>query len=490
MLVEIDVVLARVLPPLVRAPREDAAGHRVAATVRDAHRREAGLDQQPAAHGRRPLRLPLPVRRVMPALPLVVVVDGRLRVGALVFRLEKRRVLRRDDRPAPLVEPIEVDAEPVPLGRLRGQPNDVADDVFLVDEHAAVVVKAIRHGRPCPPPPERVVEPQLVLDDRPADRFRVVVDLVELADVDTQSCQLRRRVVGHPAAGGVAGVALPAEDVPALLGNQGQHHAAGLHLRGAAAAARLDRHLLGRQILVVQHRDPVEGDVVERHAVLHDGRMSGVGPARLELQVVDEPRPADVGPHHRDPRHEHRLGPRRAGVDDVVEHLAGEHLDPRGLLNVDQRRLAGDGDGLFEAADLQLPVHRRREVRRDVDVLLDEGREARQAHRDGVAARSQRDDGVPAGAVGDGDAAAFDQHRAGDLHGDTRQDAPRVVGHLARDRALGQGGRRYECDGQDDGNRSRESHASPPSSLAATCRRAERSGCRSPPSRAVERSCP
>ena len=50
---------------------------------------------------------------------------------------------------------------------------------------------------------------------------------------------------------------------------------------------------------------------------------------------------------------------------------------------------AGDGDRLFDRADLQVRVDRRREVGRQLDVVALDDAEARQRERDGVGAGPQ-----------------------------------------------------------------------------------------------------
>ena len=294
--------------------------------------------------------------------------------------------------------------------------------------------------------PDRSEIPQLVAQDRAADGRVDVVDVRDaLRRFEPELVQGRGQVLGLPPAVGEADVVRPAEVVPAVLGDHVQPQPARRDLRRAARGA--DRHLLAQRLVVVVHDPAVAQLGVDHHAVdLHDG-VVGVGAVRDHLHLLHHLGAADVrdGQAHplRQVADRLRVARRRQRVDGV----ALQDLGPRRALHVHHRGFTRDRDGLLERPDRQRAVDRHREVRLQLQAFLHEGREARQAHRDGVGAGAQVDDGVAAGAVGDRDTAPLDQCRTGDFHGDAGQDAPGVVADLAGDRALGE---RRGSQGQDD----------------------------------------
>ena len=98
-----------------------------------------------------------------------------------------------------------------------------------------------------------------------------------------------------------------------------------------------------------------------------------------------------------------------------------------GVLEVDDRRLAGNGDRLRHAADLQLGVDRGGEPGGELDALAPDDAEAleREGHR--IGARAQLDDLVSPLAVGLGDPDLFDQRRTAGLDRHARQDGSRRI---------------------------------------------------------------
>ena len=81
------------------------------------------------------------------------------------------------------------------------------------------------------------------------------------------------------------------------------------------------------------------------------------------------------------------LGGRR-----VRDELAAHDLLARGVLHVDDRRLAGDGDRLFERADLHVGVDRDRAGAGELDAFALDDAEAGQGERQRVGAGPQIDD--------------------------------------------------------------------------------------------------
>ena len=75
--------------------------------------------------------------------------------------------------------------------------------------------------------------------------------------------------------------------------------------------------------------------------------------------------------------------PKRAhgGIVAHVQHFAGHHVTLGDRLGVDDRRLARDGNGLFDRADLQFAVHLRVERALEDDPLAANGREIQSKRR-------------------------------------------------------------------------------------------------------------
>ena len=103
------------------------------------------------------------------------------------------------------------------------------------------------------------------------------------------------------------------------------------------------------------------------------------------------------------------------------EHIAVEDGLHARALHVDDRRLAGDGDGLFEVADAQVAVHRRDEVATELDAVTLDGREPGQRERHHVRAGTQIDDSILARVVADNGADLLDQDGASGFDRHARQ---------------------------------------------------------------------
>ncbi len=153
----------------------------------------------------------------------------------------------------------------------------------------------------------------------------------------------------------------------------------------------------------------------------------------------------------------------RARGRNRADHVVVEdHLPPH-VLDVDDGRLPGHGDGLGERADAQVGVDRRGEGPFKGDTLPLDGGESRQCERDHVLAGPQIDDAVLAVAVGRRGPHLFDQRRAGRFDRHSRQNGPRGVLDDAGDRRLRPGDRRKGQDGeQHDSGHFQRAHTSIP----------------------------
>ena len=131
-----------------------------------------------------------------------------------------------------------------------------------------------------------------------------------------------------------------------------------------------------------------------------------------------------------------------------VEQLAGEHVLRSDVLRVDDGARAGYGDRLLQRSDLHVSIHVRCKPRRELDPFASARGESLQGKRDGVGARPQFGDLVPALCVGDGHAHFLNQRGTGGLHGHARQlRACRVLdftGNGTAESGLSQSGVRME----------------------------------------------
>ena len=130
----------------------------------------------------------------------------------------------------------------------------------------------------------------------------------------------------------------------------------------------------------------------------------------------------------------------RQRVDDV----RAQHLLLGQRMRVDDRRLAGDRDRLFQRPDAQLGVHRHGRRAAEHHAITLERVESGQREGDGVRARPQIDDLVPTVAVGDHGPDLLDQHRAGGFDGHAGEHGPRGVLDGPGDRRLCKSDRRNE----------------------------------------------
>jgi hypothetical protein len=119
---------------------------------------------------------------------------------------------------------------------------------------------------------------------------------------------------------------------------------------------------------------------------------------------------------HGDGRHEAGQEHRRPVDGQAVDHFGIEHALAAYALQVDDRRFASHGYGLFERAHLQRGIHRRDERAAQLDAFASDRAEPGQHERHGIDARPQVLDAVLSGAIADSRTHFFNQRRAGRFH--------------------------------------------------------------------------
>ena len=128
-----------------------------------------------------------------------------------------------------------------------------------------------------------------------------------------------------------------------------------------------------------------------------------------------------------------------AGGHRVDDFLGDDSLDA-GAADVDERRLAGDRDGLSDLADLHVGVDGDDAVSADLDGVALEGVEPLQRERHRVSAGHELNDLELAGAVGDGGPGFLDESWARNFDGNARQHcAGGVFGDSSDSGLLGEG---------------------------------------------------
>ena len=154
-----------------------------------------------------------------------------------------------------------------------------------------------------------------------------------------------------------------AERVAALFRNRVAEHAARPGF-GREAAGR-DRHLLHGPR--VDHQRGVVAaarvvHVVVGHAVHHERHLVAAAAVHGQRLVAFSACAADVLRAERDDdaRHQHAEVLEAPAARQRIDHLARQRLALLHALGVDERALARNRDRLFEAADLQVDVDRRR----------------------------------------------------------------------------------------------------------------------------------
>src|SRR5207244_660561 len=109
---------------------------------------------------------------------------------------------------------------------------------------------------------------------------------------------------------------------------------------------------------------------------------------------------------------------------DRLEDLVADHGLAPGTLYVHDRALAGDGDRLRQAANLEIHVDRRREGAGQLDAFTLEGAEPGERVGGRVGTWPQIFDPILTRSVGDRRADFLDERRARGLHGYSRENSP------------------------------------------------------------------
>ena len=282
---------------------------------------------------------------------------------------------------------------------------------------------------------DRPEDPDAVLLDRATER---ALDVVQLADAvagpEAAVHQVLRDVVALEALSLVAEEQAAARLVAAVARNHVESHAAAGDV-GRRAARRVDHLLAHRAVEVALHR-AVDVDAVDHQPVYLHRRLRRAGAVRRHVGLLHGLRSADVRLVQRDAGHELTHALDRAAGRNRVEGIAVEHLRLGRALDVHDRRRAGDGQRLFERADLELDVDGHREVGRQLEPLTLDRRETRQHEAQDVVPWPQVDEPVAAGFIGHHRSRFLDQRRTGRLHGDAGQYRTRGVLHNAGQDAL------------------------------------------------------
>ena len=240
-----------------------------------------------------------------------------------------------------------------------------------VGEHAReVVLRAVV--------PEAAEEPQLVLNDRAAEHRVDVPELLHAVDRFQPAVdEILRQVVGLEIRCREIAEDVTAERVAAFFRDQVDADAAAGGVRGAAAG--LVHHLLRAGVVHVALDGAVALQAVDDHPIHQHGRLRCARAVHREISLLHGLRSADVrsGQRDADDQLPHRL--QRVRVRHRVEDLPLQNRRARVALHVDNRRLARDGHGLGERADLQLDVDGGREAGWKVNA---DERGASRFHRD------------------------------------------------------------------------------------------------------------
>ena len=221
----------------------------------------------------------------------------------------------------------------------------------------------------------RAEEPEPILHDRAAHvEIEVLHVLDEVAVFEALVDQVLRQVVRLPARRRPTEEPAALDDVAAVLRNHVHADAASRHF--GRQRARLEHHLLRKGVVVVRLDVAVTHGAVHAHAVHLDARVAVVGAVRAHVGLFHALRTADVrstqlhtGNDRADRLH---VAGRRQRVNDV----AIDHLRALCVLDVDQRRLAGHRDALFERTDTQFDVDGDGGIAGEFDAVTDERGEA------------------------------------------------------------------------------------------------------------------
>ncbi len=319
--------------------------------------------------------------------------------------------------PHPLRRRLVVEGDLVARRRLRRQADAAILQEVVVDALLAVEVEAVGDRLIDAPVPAGHEEPEPVAHDRSAQRDVVVEDALDVRHrFQTARAQLVAEVVALQAAGRVAGERRAPERVPAVLGHHADADAARERLRGDGA--RLVAHLLVREIVVIDRRIAavtVHGcgsESVDLHR--HVARLGAVDREIRDLVAL---RSADIRPGNRHARCRDGDGLKVPRGGQRVEQFARQHVLRLRALDVHERRRPRDGDRLLNRADFHFRVHRRGEIRRQLDAGLLDRREAGERERHVIRTGPQVHDFVLPLRVGHDRSHALDQRRACRLDG-------------------------------------------------------------------------
>ena len=352
---------------------------------------------------------------------------------------------------------IVVGGDLVPWIHLPRQPQRVIPDALIVDARRTVGIKAVGDDVVVADVPVRAEEPEPVALDRPAERrVRIEDEIHGVGRLQAAVDQILREVVGLKRAVGVPEVGRAVEPVAAFTRDEIEVRAAGRDL--GAESGGLDGDFLAHRVVVIRvavaathqrvHLHPVDVDRgVFRHA--HVRRQTWIHRRARAADILV----ADLGAHR-----ERALGLIHPGHRDRIEEIAAEHRRPLRVLHVDDRRLPRDRHRFFDGSKLHLGIDRGREIGRQVDAVLDEGREARDGEGDLVDAGTKVDDRVSSLSVADRGAHLLDDRRTRRFDRDARQHGARRVLHETGDAALGRDGPRQQQRAERCGHRRPREH--------------------------------
>ena len=291
---------------------------------------------------------------------------------------------------------------------------------------------------------DRAEEPGSVLLDRSAQRTLDVIEQIDaVGSLNAASLQVIREVARLEALVLVTEKAGATQFVAAVPRDHVQPDAAAGHV-GRGAAGGVDHFLAHRAVEVVLHR-PVAVKAVHHQPVHLDHRLRRAHAVRGHVGLLHRTRAAHVGDVQRDAGDQLPHPLNRAPRRNRVERLPVQNLGLRGALHVHDRRRSADRHRLFERADLQLGVHGHGEVGWQLQTFALDTGEPGEREGQGVHARTQVNQAVPAVFVGRSDAGFFDQHGARGLDRDAREHGSGRVFYDARERTLRPGDCRHEA---------------------------------------------
>ena len=266
-------------------------------------------------------------------------------------------------------------------------------------------------------------EPQLVAHDRAAGAG---VDIVISLDRTrrSQPCVLEplRQIAALERCGRRAEVERPSIRVAAFPRDVIDHNAANLTFdRGAGGV--VDEFLGGDIVHGTLDAVALAAEAGDPHAAL--GNRLVLTPAAMGRKRVGNCRtagPADVGGalRHGDAGKEDADVVSGPADRNQIENLPIHHPLLRHVLRIDDRTLAGNGNGVFQRPDRHLHVHGCSERPGQLNSRAVHGRESRQREPHHILTRWKIGDSVSSASVSHRRATLLDQDRTGDLDGDSR----------------------------------------------------------------------